>query len=149
MFFLGLFVFVFKFQMLLLGRCKEMDEFSVVSFRLMALKSYHSGIRLKGNSHPYICTRQTQNKQQHPSWSCVRYVYKELWLQEGVSLQPTLILVPNTQVSICWLNESKSGYRVNARNSQNSGKKQSISRSQLGTWAKDMWTRINILKLTN
>lgn len=56
------FVFIFKSQILLLVIGKEMDEFSVVSFRLMALQSYHSGISLKGNSHPYI-SKETNTKQ--------------------------------------------------------------------------------------
>lgn len=40
----------------------------------------------------------------------------------------------------------KSGYKVHVRNSQILGKKQTVSRSPLGTWAKDVQTRINILK---
>lgn len=61
----GWLVFVFKFQMLLLGICKEMNEFSVVIFRLMTLKSYHRGQVEREFSPTYMYETNTTQATAH------------------------------------------------------------------------------------
>lgn len=51
---------------------------SFLFFRLMTLKSYHSGVRLKVNSHPHLCVKQKQKKHQHKSRPCVTFVCRGL-----------------------------------------------------------------------